>query len=329
MDRVTKPASRDKNGTHAQKWTAAANAITATETGLSPNTTYTRHLHAFNSVGESKPSNDAKVYTSVEPVSGLVFGAVTVDRVEFKSANTPSNLAAGESGLELGNEVAQTSSGWLRTNDFWASFPLIANKGYTFTAQSRNGDGEVTPMTGATKWTLPVAPAVTCNLHTDCPTHPVGSTFIFTSVPTFGPGGVDHYHYYWDNMPAFDPSSTQLPQWRGGTISETANNAGRWYLHLMSHNGEEASGGTADIGPFVVTTTATPLFSAGDYDKDCDVDADDLARFVHCAAGPDLPVAPDCAGTSLDKDDDLDQTDFGIFQRCWTGGAPSDPLCGH
>ncbi|HOB73138.1 MAG TPA: hypothetical protein PKG54_01305 [Phycisphaerae bacterium] len=57
----------------------------------------------------------------------------------------------------------------------------------------------------------------------------------------------------------------------------------------------------------------------GDFDTDCDVDADDLALFVDCAAGPMLSIPEGCATFDLDGDNDVDQDDFGIFQRCFSG----------
>lgn len=57
----------------------------------------------------------------------------------------------------------------------------------------------------------------------------------------------------------------------------------------------------------------------GDFDTDCDVDAGDLLLFVDCAAGPMLPIPEGCTTFNLDGDNDIDQDDFGIFQRCFSG----------
>jgi len=72
------------------------------------------------------------------------------------------------------------------------------------------------------------------------------------------------------------------------------------------------------------------VFPVADFNHDCFVDADDLAEFSHCAAGPKLPVPVGCEGQDLDGDGDVDQEDFGVFQRCYNGpGEPADPNCGH
>ncbi|HOW70509.1 MAG TPA: C10 family peptidase [Phycisphaerae bacterium] len=320
---------RGQDNTHTQRWTVGANATRCTESGLSANTAYNRHVHAYNGAGESDPSGAATVYTAIEPVTGLEFGPVANDRIEVRSVNSPSNLTAGNSGLNLRNETAAATSGWVQANNYWPSSSLVANTPYTFTGQSRNGDGEVTALVTATKWTRPTSPAVTSSEPTHCPATLPGQGFTFTSTPVFGPGGVDHYHYLWDTAADAMPTAETPTVWAGGVLALTADSPGRWHLHLVSHNGEHAPGGVMHLGPFVVSDLPAAGFSAGDYDQDCDVDSDDLLRFLRCAAGPDLPVPPNCLGTSLDGDADADQTDFGIFQQCWTGGAPSDPLCGR
>jgi len=71
-------------------------------------------------------------------------------------------------------------------------------------------------------------------------------------------------------------------------------------------------------------------FIAGDYDRDGDLDADDLAVFLACISGPAVGYAGDCLKADLDGDGDVDLVDFGIFQRCY-GGAnkPADPNCAN
>lgn len=65
-----------------------------------------------------------------------------------------------------------------------------------------------------------------------------------------------------------------------------------------------------------------------DFDGNGWVDADDLALFVSCNAGPAIPLHPDCRRMDLDRDGDVDQDDFGLFQRCYSGtGTPMDPAC--
>jgi len=66
----------------------------------------------------------------------------------------------------------------------------------------------------------------------------------------------------------------------------------------------------------------------GDYDRDGDIDADDLKVFATCISGPTIPYTGDCAGADFDADNDVDQSDFGFTQRCFSGAGKSvDPTC--
>ena len=88
-----------------------------------------------------------------------------------------------------------------------------------------------------------------------------------------------------------------------------------------------------------------PISPTSDFDEDGDVDADDLGIFEACATGPAIPYnpaslpqpAPGCTLTpdgnghiaaDFNDDGDVDQSDFGIFQRCLSGpDVAADPSC--
>jgi hypothetical protein len=79
--------------------------------------------------------------------------------------------------------------------------------------------------------------------------------------------------------------------------------------------------------PFTLRFSLHPLVPC-DFDCDQDVDADDLALFETCHAGPAIPLTEPCGKFDLDGDGDADSTDFAAIQRCWTGaGVPGDPNC--
>ncbi len=67
----------------------------------------------------------------------------------------------------------------------------------------------------------------------------------------------------------------------------------------------------------------------GDFDSDCDVDADDAAIMRNCRTGPMVvPPAEGCDFTDLDGDQDVDQRDFAAWQRCYSGeGIMADAAC--
>jgi hypothetical protein len=90
--------------------------------------------------------------------------------------------------------------------------------------------------------------------------------------------------------------------------------------------------------PGGVATFSFSLFAnaaRGDFDRDADVDGDDLALLRACMTGPSV-IEPPAAGctqgmfqaTDLDDDGDVDVTDFGMFQRCYGGrDIPVNPAC--
>jgi len=64
-----------------------------------------------------------------------------------------------------------------------------------------------------------------------------------------------------------------------------------------------------------------------DFNNDLHVDAIDLNYFRSCLAGQGVPPDAGCESADLDEDGDVDQTDFGLFQRCITGSAFLDFSC--
>ncbi len=114
----------------------------------------------------------------------------------------------------------------------------------------------------------------------------------------------------------------------GGTWAERqpAGNADKsWAGAAMSSDGRKL---VAAVWPGRLYTAVAGPPVAADFDQDCDVDADDFDAFKACAAGPGLPIPPDCAGKNLDADGDVDMDDFGRFQRCYSGaGHAPAPNC--
>lgn len=66
----------------------------------------------------------------------------------------------------------------------------------------------------------------------------------------------------------------------------------------------------------------------GDLDIDGDVDQSDFGLLQACFSGAGVLVGPDCAAASLDADGDVDRDDATVFLNCMTGpGVPGDPDC--
>ncbi|HRX84670.1 MAG TPA: glycoside hydrolase family 3 C-terminal domain-containing protein [Phycisphaerae bacterium] len=65
---------------------------------------------------------------------------------------------------------------------------------------------------------------------------------------------------------------------------------------------------------------AAGLTIPGDYNADGVVAQADLDALSACLDGPNGGNAPECAGLSLDADDDVDLYDFAVFARAWLTG---------
>ena len=57
------------------------------------------------------------------------------------------------------------------------------------------------------------------------------------------------------------------------------------------------------------------------------VNALDFALFYPCAAGPSVPVSDACKIADFDGDNDVDQADFALYQRCYNGESPATRGC--
>lgn len=82
-------------------------------------------------------------------------------------------------------------------------------------------------------------------------------------------------------------------------------------------SGDGVAGGDA-VFTFLVT-------APGDFDRDADVDLNDLSALTLCVSGPAVAFKVGCGGKDLDRDGDVDQDDFGIFQR-WYGRSVGSPI---
>ncbi len=112
-----------------------------------------------------------------------------------------------------------------------------------------------------------------------------------------------------------------LPSPEGGTLDGILGMNFFWNRNVIF---EPALGGS---GFFHVSDPIPVAFA--DSDVDFDVDVDDAEVFIGCAMGPnDSPVSPECSHLDINKDDDLDLSDFAAFQRCYSGeGFTADPNC--
>jgi len=68
------------------------------------------------------------------------------------------------------------------------------------------------------------------------------------------------------------------------------------------------------------------VFSKADFDRDDDVDQADFGILQTCLSGAGQPSDAGCAPADLDPDGDVDAGDFAVFQGC-VGGANRPPAC--
>lgn len=72
--------------------------------------------------------------------------------------------------------------------------------------------------------------------------------------------------------------------------------------------------------------TVPVIRQPGDMDYDFDVDQVDFGLFQKCYSGVNIAVPSGCGDADLEKDNDVDLADFTLFQNC-IGGANSPPRC--
>lgn len=132
----------------------------------------------------------------------------------------------------------------------------------------------------------------------------------------------------WLNVSPISGSSTG----EADTITVTYNTAG---LSVGQHNATISvtafgASNTPQAVNVTLTVNASP-FAPVDFDRDGDVDQGDFGTWQRCLTGPGvLVVNPTCNPADLDGDDDVDQNDFGLFQACVSGAnQPADPGCAN
>ncbi len=111
-------------------------------------------------------------------------------------------------------------------------------------------------------------------------------------------------------------------------IQEWVDNPGAnfgWMLRGDEGSTHNARGfGSREIGAPqsvpILTVTYSVAAAPGDCDGDSDIDGQDYDSFLDCVTGPDGgPPGASCGCVDLDEDGDIDFTDFGLFQRVFSG----------
>jgi len=88
--------------------------------------------------------------------------------------------------------------------------------------------------------------------------------------------------------------------------------------------------GAANVASRLAAIIQSPGGSVAfmDFDRDGDIDGQDMELFLPCRSGPDQTPSSSCPDKDLDGDSDVDQSDFGMIQGCLSGsGQPLDRTC--
>lgn len=113
------------------------------------------------------------------------------------------------------------------------------------------------------------------------------------------------------------------PEYKTTQTSTTFNPGSlNWQTSYYWRIDEVNAAGTVTGDPWTFTTTSIP----GDFDLDDDVDLTDFGFLQHCYSGSGVAPVAGCENADLDADNDVDQSDFGLFKNC-LAGADQPPNC--
>jgi hypothetical protein len=159
------------------------------------------------------------------------------------------------------------------------------------------------------------------------------TTLVTNNLPndsfTVRNGGSDSLNYSITDNAAWLSASPASGSSSGetDTITILYNTAG---LPLGQHTATiTISSPQATNSPQTIGVTVTVRSVGPDFDKDLDVDQTDFGFLQKCYTGAGFQVTdPICVPADLDQDEDVDQSDFGILQGCLSGAnQPANQGC--
>lgn len=134
------------DASHVVKGSTGEGELLFTETGLSENTNYTRHVHALNAAGSGAASTAVSRYTKVRNASLADFSLTVASANQINvSVTAPPNGTANSSGCEILRSVDGAS--WSVAKTFSNVYTLnntglVPSTTYYYKIRFRNGNGE-------------------------------------------------------------------------------------------------------------------------------------------------------------------------------------------
>jgi hypothetical protein len=240
---------------------------------------------------ETAPSSIEAAATWIEQPTGIDFSGLTTTSMMAKSANTPSNLTGGSSGLIVECTTLGTDTGWKQDNDWWEVSPLTPNTSYGFQAKARNREGVETGYCTTTyRYTLAALPGADCFTDVDV------DEITVNWDPSGNPAGTE---YYCQNITTSQTSGwiTDTHWVSGGLSSDTV-----YQFKVAARNGDGVKtsftylGNQMTMGPDTDgdgMSDAWEMSHFGDLSQgaDDDSDGDGSTNYEEFAAGTNPVVA--------------------------------------
>ena len=302
-----------------------------TDSGLTPNTSYTYRVRARDSAptpNVTAYSADASTVTGIETPTGIAFGAVGEGAIELNALGTFTNLTQDLSGLFFDSTTPGGDGGinvWVQATSATAT-GLSLDTLYTFQVKARNRNAVETPFSSAaSKATLAAVPAAPILVN------PTPNTMVVYLNPNGNPSHTvfairctasSPLDAAWDGQyagaggqPGVAATWLTAAQWGYTTLTQMQPST----TYTLAVKARNVEGVETALGPGASLATVAP-YVTGDMNCDGVVDFDDISPFVTALVGQAAYKAryPTCRWLNADCNHDglVDFDDINPFVKC-------------